>query len=136
MIHLHLNTSLIYWEDRINNDVGNAVRNYEAKWKNAQIIVPLKYISSFFRSLELSLISTKLYLQLNYTKYSVISTLDAANSTTFKITKTELHVHVVTLNIEDNNKLNQLLAESESDDSILTSEMKINKFKRTVYWNE
>ena len=29
-------------------------------WKNAQIIVPLKYISSFFRSLELPLTNAKL----------------------------------------------------------------------------
>ena len=42
-----------------------------------------------------------------------------------------MHVPVVALNTEDNNKLNQLLLESELDDST-----KNNKFKRTVYWNE
>ena len=42
-------------------------------WRNVQIIVPLKYVSSFFRSLEMHLINTELYIQLNYTKYSVIS---------------------------------------------------------------
>ena len=78
---------------------GNAV------WKNAQIIVPLKFISSFFRSLELPSINTKLYIQLNYAKHSVIS--NAAGASTFEITKTELHVPAVTLNTEDNNKLNQ-----------------------------
>ena len=87
-------------------------------WKNAQIFVPLKYISSFFRSLELPLINTKLYIQLNYTKHSVIS--DNAGASTFKITKTELYVPVVTLKTEDDNKLNQLLD---------------GEFKRTVYWN-
>ena len=92
---------------------GNAV------WKNAQIIVPLKYISSFFRSLELPLISTKLYIQLNCTKNSVIS--NAEGNSTFKITKTELYVPAVTLKTEDNNKLNQILD---------------TEFKRTVYWNE
>ena len=71
-------------------------------WRNAQIIVPLKYISSSFRSLELPLINTKLHTQLNYTKNSVIS--DTAGTTTFKITKTELYVPVVTLKTEDNNK--------------------------------
>ena len=50
-------------------------------WKNAKIIVPLKYISSFFRSLEIPLINTKLYIELNYSKNSVISTVDNANST-------------------------------------------------------
>ena len=31
-------------------------------WKNTKIIVPLKYISSFFKSLEIPLINTKLYI--------------------------------------------------------------------------
>ena len=34
-------------------------------WENVKIVVPLKYISNFFRSLELSLINTKLYIELN-----------------------------------------------------------------------
>ena len=88
-------------------------------WKNAKIIFPLKYISSFFRSLEISLINTKLYTELNYSKNSVIS--DNAGATSFKITKTEIYVPAVTLNTEDNNKLNQLLD---------------TEFKRKVYWNE
>ena len=104
-------------------------------WKNAQIIVPLKYISPFFRSLEMPLINTKLYIQLNFTNHSVISTVDAAESTTFKITKTKLYVPVVTLNTEDNNKLNQLL-ESELGDSRTNPKSKDNKFKRIVYWNQ
>ena len=87
-------------------------------WKNAKIIVPLNYISNFFRSLELPLINTKLYIQLNWNKNSVIS--DAPEVTTFKITKTKLYVPVVTLKTEDNNKLNQLLE---------------TEFKMTVYWN-
>ena len=106
-------------------------------WRNFQSIVPLKYISSFFRSLEMPLINTKLHLQLNYTKHSVISHGFAAagdnqpvNSSTFKKTKTELYVPVVTSNAEDNNKLNQLLLESYS------KENPNNKFKRTVYWDE
>ena len=90
-----------------------------AVWKNAQNIVPLKYVSSFFRSLELPLINTKLYIELNYTNNSVIS--DAAGDSTFKITKIELYVPVVTLKIEDKNKLNQLLD---------------SELKRIVNWNE
>ena len=92
---------------------GNAV------WKNAQIIVPPKYISSFLRSLELPLINTKLYIKLSYTKNSLIS--NVAEVSIFKITKTELYVPVVTLTTEDNNKLNQLLD---------------SEFKRIVHWNE
>ena len=101
--------------------------------KNAQIIVPLKYASSFFRSLELPLTNKKLYIQLNYTKKSVIS--NAAGVSIFKITKTELYVPAVTLNTKDN-KLNQLLLESESGDSLVTLKGKNNKFKRNMYWNE
>ena len=41
-------------------------------WKNIKILVPLKYISNFFRNLELPLLSTKLYMELNWTKYSVL----------------------------------------------------------------
>ena len=59
-------------------------------------MVPLKYISSFFRSLELPLINTRLYIQLNYTKNSVISTGGHDDASTFKITKTELYVPVAT----------------------------------------
>ena len=55
------------------------------------------------------LINTKIYSQLNYTKYSIISNAhEADNNTSFKIKKTELYVPAVSLNIEDNNKLNQL----------------------------
>ena len=89
---------------------GNRVLNQNENnpvWKNAKIIVPLKYISSFFRLLELPLIDTNLYIQLNYAKNSVIS--DNAGNSTFKITKTELYVPAVTLKTEDNNKLNRLL---------------------------
>ena len=42
-----------------------------------------------------------------------------------------MYVPTVTLSIEDNKKLSQLLLESESDHST-----KNNKFKRSVYWNE
>ena len=60
----------------------------DAVWKNAQIIVLLKYVSSFFRSLEMPLINTKIYIQLNYTKNSIISNAyEAEDNTSFKIKK-------------------------------------------------
>ena len=43
-------------------------------WKNIEIVVPLKYINNFFRNYEMLLITTKLYTELNWTKYSVLST--------------------------------------------------------------
>ena len=46
--------------------------NAHKSWKNIKIVVPLKYISNFFRNLELPLINTKLYMEINWTKYSVL----------------------------------------------------------------
>ena len=40
-------------------------------WKNIKIVIPLKYISNIFRNLELPLINTKLYMELNWTKFPV-----------------------------------------------------------------
>ena len=88
-------------------------------WKNAQIMVLLKYINSIFRSLELIFTNTKLYMELNWTKNSVMS--DAVGNTKFQITKTELYVPVVTLKTADHNKLNELLETA---------------FKTSVFWNE
>ena len=87
-------------------------------WKNIKIVVPLKYISNFFRNLELPLIDTKLYMELNWTKYSVLCNQN--QNSIFQITKGELYIPVVTLNTE-NNKLSELLSKG---------------FERTVVWNE
>ena len=88
-------------------------------WKNIKIVVPLKYISKFFRNLELPLINTKLYMELNWTKYSVLCKQN--KNSIFQITKGELHIPVVTLNTENNNKLSELLSKG---------------LERTVVWNE
>ena len=87
-------------------------------FKDANITVPLKYLSNFWRSLEMPLINCKIHLELNWTKDCVMSTI--AN-TTFKLTNTKLYVPIVTLSSKDNVKLIKLLEEG---------------FKRPVYWNE
>ena len=46
--------------------------NIHRIWKSIRIVVPLKHISNFCRNLELPLINTKLYMELNWTKYSVL----------------------------------------------------------------
>ena len=93
--------------------------NVHRIWKNIKIVVPLKYTSNFFRNLELLLINTKLYMELNWTKYSVLCNQN--QNSIFQITKGELHILVVTLNTENNNKLSKLLSKG---------------FERTVVWNE
>ena len=87
-------------------------------FKDVKIAVPLKYLSNFWRSLEMPLINCKIHLELNWSKDYVISTTDEA---AFKITNTKLYLPIVTLSSKDNVKLVQLLEE---------------RFNRPVYWNE
>ena len=89
--------------DNVNPDIANAHR----LWLNAKVTVPLKYISHFFRSLELPLMNTKLYIELNWTKHCIMS--NVATATTFQIPKTEPYVPIVTLNTNHNKKLSDLL---------------------------
>ena len=90
---------------------------------NVKLVVPLKYISNFFRSLEMPLVNCKVDLELTWTKDCVISNNNTASNTvvSFKITDTKLYVPVVTLSTKDNSNLNKQLSEG---------------FKRTVHWNE
>ena len=75
--------------------------------KDVEIIVPLKYLSNFWRTLEMSLINCEVNLILTWSKDCVISS--AAGETKFKITDTKLYVPVVTLSTQDNAKLLQQL---------------------------
>ena len=92
--------------------------NAHRVWKNIKVFVPFKYISNFFRNFEMPLINTKLYTELNWTKYSVLSSTD--QNSVFHVRKGELYIPVVTVNTENNNKLSILLSEG---------------FERTVIWN-
>ena len=71
-------------------------------FKNVKIAVPLKYLSNFWRSLEMPLINCKIHLELNWTKNSVMSDIDG--STTIEITNTKLYVPMVMLSSKDNVK--------------------------------
>ena len=85
----------------------------------AKIAVPLKYLSKFWRLLEMLLINCKLELSLKWYENCILSSLGTA--ATFAITDTKLYVPVLTLKTEDNAKLSKLLNEG---------------FKRSVYWNK
>ena len=67
---------------------------------NVKVVVPLKYLSNFFRSLEMTLINFKIKLNLTLKKECVLST-DAGDAVFF-INDTKLYVPVVTLSKEDN----------------------------------
>ena len=121
-------------------------------YKNAKILVHLnifhlnifKYISSFFRSLELALSNKKLQLEISWTKNCIMSSVGNNSNNdinTLQITKTELYVPVVTLKTDDNAKLNSLLTEEGFEISVFWNEHKSkiethtnvgNKLKRIV----
>ena len=95
-----------------------AVNNRNSSVKEAEIVVPLKYLSNFCRSLEMPLINCKVYLELNWTEDCNLSS--AGNTAKFAITDTKLHVPIVTLSTKDSANLAKQLNEG---------------FKRSVYWN-
>ena len=67
---------------------------------NVKVVVPLKYLSNFFRSLEMPLINCKIKLNLTWKKEFVLST--GAGDAVFIINDTKMYVPVVTLSKEDN----------------------------------
>ena len=86
---------------------------------NVKVVVPLKYLSNFFRSLEMPLINCKIKLNLTWKKECVLST--GADDAAFITNDTKLYVPVVTLSKEDNK------------DYI---EQQYKGFQRSIYWNE
>ena len=82
--------------------------------KNIEIMVPLNYQSSFWRTLEMPLINREITLDLHWTENRVIVA-------TISITDTKLYVPVVTLSTQDNAKLLEQLKSC---------------FKRTINWNK
>ena len=82
---------------------------------NVKVVVPLKYLSNFFRSLEMPLINCKIKLNLTCKKECVLST--GAGEAVFILNDIKLYVPVVTLSkdfIEHQNK----------------------GFQKSIYWNE
>ena len=85
-------------------------------------MVPLKYLSNFWRTLEMSLINCEVELILTWSGGCVIIFTDVENQVPiFTITETNLYVPVVTLSTQDNAKL---LPQLKSG------------FKRTISWNK
>ena len=76
--------------------------------KNVEIMVPPKYLSNFWRILEMPLINCEINLILTWSTNCVIASTNVANqNATFEITDTKLYVPVVTLSTQDNSKLLQ-----------------------------
>ena len=64
--------------------------------KDVEIIVPLKYLSNFWRTLEMLLINCEVNLILTWSKDCVITSSEGEGK--FTITETKLYVPVVTIN--------------------------------------
>ena len=62
----------------------NAVNNTYISVKNTKIVVPLKYLSNLWKSLEMPLINCKIHLELNWIEDCILSS--AGDSVKFKIT--------------------------------------------------
>ena len=75
--------------------------------KDVEIMVPLKYLSNFWRTLEMLLINCEVNLILTWSSTCVITNFTGA--ATFEITNTKLYVPVVTLSTQDYSKLLQEL---------------------------
>ena len=94
--------------------------------KNTKIVVPSKYLSNFFRSLEMPLINCEIHLELNWNNNCVMygaNTYVAGDNvnnseTTFPLTSTKLYVPIATLSTKNNVSLTKQLNEG---------------FKRSVY---
>ena len=73
--------------------------------KDVKIIVPLKYLSNFWRTLEIPLINSKVELLLTWSKDCVITNSEGERK--FSINETKLYVSVETLSTQDSAKLLQ-----------------------------
>ena len=111
------NTTVLVYKSRIISGTDDNNVN------NVKLVVALKYVSNFFRSLEMPLVNCKIDLELKWHKDCMISSVDAAAGqvVSFMITNTKLYVPIVILSTKDNTNLTKQLNEG---------------FKRTIYWNQ
>ena len=90
--------------------------------KDVEIMVPLKYLSNFWRTLEMAFINCEVNLILTWSSTCVLIATNIPNqNATFAITDTELYVPVMTLSTQENTKFLQQLKSG---------------FKRIINWNK
>ena len=120
-------------DDIIVFDVNNATDSFTFKakitgqtgnngTKDVEIMVTLKYLSNFWRTLEMPLINCEVNLTLTWSSTCVlISTNIDGQNAKFAVTDTKLYVPVVTLSTQENTKFFQQLKSG---------------FKRVINWNK
>ena len=120
---------------RITNKEGNQINNpahdaNKSSKKEVEIAVPLKYLSNFWRTLNMPLINCEVSLILTWSENCVINSLEkilaitrrdtSPTNATFE-TDTKLYVPIVTLSTENDKTLLEQLR---------------TRFKRTIKWNK
>ena len=113
------------------NFMENGVTHNNLTKNNAKVVIPLKHLSKFWRSLNIPLINCEVELILTWSKNCVLAdmTVDvdadpaivAPSGVTFKIKDKKLYIPVVTLSKENDIKLLEQLKTG---------------FKRTIKWNK
>ena len=97
-------------------------RNENGGTKDVEIMVPLKHLSNFWRTLEMPLINCEVNLILTWSSSCILIGTSIPNqAATFAITDTKLYVPVVTLSTQENTKFLQQLKSG---------------FKRVINWNK
>ena len=120
------NAIIIFSEDNITDSSNSKAKitgqTGDDGTKDVEIMVPLKYLSNFWRTLEMSLINCEVNLILTWSSTCVlIATNTQHQAATFEITDTKLYVPVLTLSTQENTKFLQQLKSG---------------FKRVINWNK
>ena len=90
--------------------------------KDAEIMVPLKYLSNFWRTLEMPMINCEVNLILTWSSTCILIATGIQNqAATFAITDTKFYVPVVTLSTQENTEFFQQLKSG---------------FERVINWNK
>ena len=104
--------NIIYFPDDNNNSASFKFKQkitrqtVNGDTKDVEIMVPLKYLSNFWRTLEMPLINCEISLQLKWSKNCILVAGTVANKNpSFEINDTKLYVPVVTLSTQENIKL-------------------------------
>ena len=107
-------TQVVKWSSRL-----RCWGHVAGKTKDVEIVVPLKYLSNIYKTLETPLINFELSLQLTCAANSAIT--NSTSEGTFSIIDTKLYIPLVTLLTPDSSKL---LVQLKSG------------FKRIISWNK
>ena len=100
------NSAIIDFNTATVTDSFNFKEKIDDGTKDVEMMIPLKYLSNFWTTLEMHLIDFEINLILTWSPNFVIVSTDVTNQgATFSITDTKLYVPVVTLSTQDNVKL-------------------------------